>query len=79
LKAIHLVGEQLKAQGPSRTCNESKEEEEEQPRLSSRGAATVRAVPRGNDALRIAVIRRGFPRGDDEDLNVRAPRDGPGG
>jgi hypothetical protein len=30
-------------------------------------------------ALRIAVIRRAFPRGDDEDLNLRAPRDGPGG
>jgi len=38
----------------------------------------VRAVPRGRDALRISVIRRVFPRGYGEDLNVRAPRDGPG-
>ena len=36
-------------------------------------------MPRGNDALRIAAIRRAFPRGDEEDLNLRVPRDGPGG
>ena len=29
-------------------------------------------------ALRIAVVRRAFPRGDDNDLNMRAPRHGPG-
>ena len=33
----------------------------------------------GGFEARIAVVRREFPRGDDEDLNVRVPRDGPGG
>jgi len=41
-------------------------------------------VARGDEArwiavVRIAVVRRAFPRGYDQHLNLRAPRDGPGG
>lgn len=35
--------------------------------------------PPGDDALRIAVIRRTLPHGYDKDLNLCVPRDGPGG
>ena len=37
-----------------------------------------RALPCVGFGARFAVVRRAFPRRDDEDLNLRAPRDGPG-
>ena len=37
-----------------------------------------RTFPRGRSQV-FPVVRTAFPRGDNEDLNVRAPRDGQGG
>jgi len=45
LRLINFCITQLKAQGPSRTCNESKEEEEEEPFTSLMGHNTHRAHP----------------------------------
>ena len=35
--------------------------------------------PRGRSEVWLPVVRSAFPRGDDEDFNMRAPLDGPGG
>ena len=47
--------------------------------LDAQVAVIAGAVLRGGFDTYIAVVRRAYPCGDDEDLNVRVPRDGPGG
>ena len=42
-------------------------------------AVIWRAIIRGRFEARLTVVRNAFPRGDDEDFNVRTPRDGPRG
>ena len=93
LRLIDSCITQRKAQGPSRTCNESKEEEEEvwvcrevRDRLAAEGPhARLRAAPPARfrvSGLRRLVYRLGFQSGSDclaaEGPHARLSRPAPG-
>ena len=66
LRRIDSCITQLKAQGPSRTCNESKEEEEEDttdlcaPAMTTRHACALpRVQEQGSGACSIELLRSG--------------------